>query len=109
MDTAIINYIRRSHNLLVGESSAERIKKAIGVAAAPSSGDEGITYKGRDLLKGVQKLLLIKDEIAEALEEPVQAIIEAVKNTLENSDPELASDIVDKGIVLTGVVRCWES
>ena len=104
MDTAIINYIRRSHNLLVGESSAERIKKAIGVASAPNSGDGKVLHiKGRDLLKGVPKEVVINQrQIAEALQEPVQAIIEAVKNTLENSDPELAADIVDKGIVLTG-------
>ena len=104
MDTAIINYIRRSHNLLVGESSAERIKKAIGVAAPPSSGDGKVLHiKGRDLLKGVPKEVVINQrQISEALQEPVLAIIEAVKNTLENSDPELAADIVDKGIVLTG-------
>ena len=97
MDIAIINYIRRSHNLLVGESSAERIKKAI-AAAAPSSGDGKVLHiKGRDLLKGVPKEVVINQrQIAEALMEPVQAIIEAVKNTLENSDPELAADIVDK-------------
>mgnify|MGYP001498762556 CR=1 FL=1 len=104
MDTAIINYIRRSHNLLVGESSAERIKKAIGIACPPQNGDGKVLHiKGRDLLKGVPKEVVINQkQIAEALMEPVQAIIEAVKNTLENSDPELAADIVDKGIVLTG-------
>ena len=104
MDSAIINYIRRAHNLLVGESSAERIKKAIGIAAAPQNGDGKVLHiKGRDLLKGVPKEVVINQkQIAEALFEPVQAIIEAVKNTLENSDPELAADIVDKGIVLTG-------
>ena len=104
MDTAIINYIRRAHNLLVGESSAERIKKAIGVAAAPDGGDGKVLHiKGRDLLKGVPKEVIINQkQIADALAEPVGAIIEAVKNTLENSDPELAADIVDKGIVLTG-------
>ena len=80
------------------------IKKAIGVAAAPSSGDGKVLHiKGRDLLKGVPKEVVINQrQIADALLEPVQAIIEAVKNTLENSDPELAADIVDKGIVLTG-------
>ena len=85
MDTAIINYIRRSHNLLVGESSAERIKKAVGVASPPSSGDGKVLHiKGRDLLKGVPKEVVINQrQIAEALQEPVQAIIEAVKNTLK--------------------------
>ena len=97
MDTAIINYIRRSHNLLVGESSAERIK-AIGVAAPLNTGDgKVLRIKGRDLLKGVPKEVVINQrQIADALQEPVQAIIEAVTNTLENSDPELAADIVDK-------------
>ena len=104
MDSAIINYIRRAHNLLVGESSAERIKKAIGIACTPTNGDGKVLHiKGRDLLKGVPKEVVINQkQIAEALSEPVLSIIEAVKNTLENSDPELAADIVDKGIVLTG-------
>ena len=105
MDTAIINYIRRSHNLLVGESSAERIKKSNWCCSCSDhSGDGKVLHiKGRDLLKGVPKEVVINQrQIAEALQEPVQAIIEAVKNTLENSDPELAADIVDKGIVLTG-------
>ena len=104
MDEAIIAYIRRNHNLLVGESSAERIKKEIGSACAPDDG-EGRTMeiKGRDLMNGVPKEIVITErQIAESLAEPVGAIVEAVKVALENTAPELAADIVDKGIVLTG-------
>lgn len=104
MDEAIIAYIRRSHNLLVGEGTAERIKKEIGSACPPEDG-EGRTMeiKGRDLMNGVPKELVISErEIAESLTEPVGAIIEACKVALENTAPELAADIVDKGIVLTG-------
>jgi rod shape-determining protein MreB len=104
MDEAIIGYIRRTHNLLVGESSAERIKKEIGSAAPPEDG-EGRTMeiKGRDLMNGVPKEILISErQIAESLAEPVSAIVEAVKVALEHTAPELAADIVDKGIVLTG-------
>ena len=104
MDEAIIAYIRRNHNLLVGEGSAERIKKEIGSACPPANGDgEIMEIKGRDLMNGVPKELAITErEISESLAEPVGAIIEAVKASLENTAPELAADIVDKGIVLTG-------
>jgi rod shape-determining protein MreB len=105
MDEAIIAYIRRNHNLLVGEGSSERIKKQIGSACPPEHGEEGRTMeiKGRDLMNGVPKELVISErQIAESLAEPVGAIVEAVKVALEHSAPELAADIVDKGIVLTG-------
>ena len=104
MDQAIIAYIRRTHNLLVGERSAERIKESIGSACPPEEG-EGRTMeiKGRDLLHGVPKELIISErQIAESLAEPISQIIEAVKSALEHTAPELAADIVDKGIVLTG-------
>ena len=104
MDEAIIAYIRRNHNLLVGEGSAERIKEEIGSACPPEDG-EGATMeiKGRDLMNGVPKELVLSEaQIAESLAEPVGAIIESVKVALENTAPELAADIVDKGIVLTG-------
>ena len=104
MDEAIIAYIRRNHNLLVGESSAERVKEEIGSACPPEDG-EGATMeiKGRDLMNGVPKELVISErQIAESLAEPVGAIIETVKVALEHTAPELAADIVDKGIVLTG-------
>ena len=104
MDEAIIGYIRRNHNLLVGESSAERIKHEIGSACPPEDGDgRTIEVKGLDQVNGVPKELIISErEIAESLAEPISAIIDAVKVTLEQTAPELAADIVDKGIVLTG-------
>ena len=104
MDEAIIGYIRRNHNLLVGEGSAARIKEVIGSACPPDDGDgRTMEIKGRDLMNGVPKELLISErQIAESLAEPVGAIIEAVKVALEHTAPELAADIVDKGIVLTG-------
>jgi rod shape-determining protein MreB and related proteins len=104
MDEAIIAYIRRHQNLLIGEASSERIKKEIGSAAPPTDGN-GITLdiKGRDLLNGVPKEITITQRhISEAMAEPVGAIVEAVKVALEATPPELAADIVDKGIVLTG-------
>ena len=104
MDEAIISYIRRTHNLLIGESTAERIKKEIGSACPPEDGNGAqITIKGRDLMNGVPKEIVITQrQIAESLAEPVSAIVEAVKVALEHTAPELAADIVDKGIVLTG-------
>ena len=103
MDEAIIAYIRRHQNLLIGESTAERIKKEIGSAAPPLEGSgASVEIKGRDLLNGVPKEITVTQrQIAEALTEPVSAIIEAVKVALEATPPELAADIVDKGIVLT--------
>ena len=104
MDEAITGYIRRNHNLLVGESSAERIKKEIGSASIPADGEgSSMEIKGRDLMNGVPKEILLSErQIAESLAEPVGAIIEAVKVALEHAAPELAADMVDKGIVLTG-------
>ncbi|WP_321397947.1 rod shape-determining protein [Emcibacter sp.] len=104
MDEAIIAYIRRNHNLLIGESSAERIKKEIGTAAPPEDGvGKTMEIKGRDLMNGVPKEIVIDQlQISEALAEPVGAIVEGVKVALEQTPPELAADIVDKGIVLTG-------
>ncbi len=104
MDEAIIRYIRNTHNLLIGESSSERIKKSIGSASPPDDGDGStLEIKGRDLMNGVPKELIISQrQIAESLAEPVGQIIEAVKTALEQTPPELAADIVDKGIVLTG-------
>jgi len=104
MDEAIIAYIRRNHNLLVGESSAARVKEDIGSACPPDNGDgRTMEIKGRDLMNGVPKELVISErQVAESLAEPVGAIIETVKVALEHTAPELAADIVDKGIVLTG-------
>jgi rod shape-determining protein MreB len=105
MDEAVISYIRRTHNLLIGESSAERIKMGIGAASPPLDGEDGplMEVKGRDLMNGVPREVVVSQrEIAISLNEPVTAIVDAVKVALENTPPELASDIVDKGIVLTG-------
>ena len=104
MDEAIIGYIRRNHNLLVGEASAARVKEEIGSACPPENGEGRVMdIKGRDLMNGVPKELIISErQVAESLTEPIGAIIETVKVALEHTAPELAADIVDKGIVLTG-------
>jgi rod shape-determining protein MreB len=104
MDEAIVSYVRRHHNLLIGESTAERIKKDYGVATVPADGvGETIQIKGRDLVNGVPKEITITQaNLAEALSEPIGAIVEGVRIALENTAPELAADIVDQGIVLTG-------
>ncbi len=104
MDESIISYVRRNHNLLIGEATAENIKKRIGSACLPEDGTgEVMDIKGRDLMNGVPKEIVISQrQIAESLAEPVTAIIEAVKVALEHTAPELSADIVDKGIVLTG-------
>ena len=104
MDEAIVNYVRRNHNLLIGEATAERIKKSIGTAISPPDGiGQTLEIKGRDLMNGVPKEITITQaQIADALSEPVSTIIEGVRLALENTQPELAADIVDQGIVLTG-------
>jgi rod shape-determining protein MreB len=104
MDEAIIAYIRRNHNLLVGESSAERIKKEIGSACMPEDGEGRVMeIRGRDLMNGVPKEIVISErQISESLADSVGSIIEATKVALEHTAPELAADIVDKGIMLTG-------
>jgi rod shape-determining protein MreB len=102
MDETIVNYVKRKYNLLIGERSGENIKIQLGSAVALS---EKLTLevKGRDLVAGIPKTLLINDaEIREALAEPVSNIVETVKIALERTPPELAADIVDKGIVLAG-------
>jgi len=104
MDEAIVSYVRRHHNLLIGEATAERIKKDFGTARPPADGiGETLHIKGRDLVNGVPKEILINQgQIAEALSEPIGTILEGVRVALENTAPELAADIVDQGIVLTG-------
>ena len=105
MDEAIISYIRRTYNLLIGESSAERIKMSIGSAMTPDDpNDPGPlqNVKGRDLITGAPREVIVSQaQIAESLAEPITQIIEAVKLTLENTPPELAAEIDDKGIDLT--------
>jgi len=104
MDEAISFYVRRNHNLLIGEGTAERVKKEVGVALMPADGKgQTIHIKGRDLVNGVPKEIAINQgQLAEALSEPVGTIVEGVRIALENTAPELAADIVDQGIVLTG-------
>lgn len=102
MDEAIISYIKRTYNLMIGERTAEDIKIRIG-AAYPLESEERMEIRGRDLVKGLPKLLSISStEIQEAMREPVNAILETIKTTLERTPPELAADIMEKGIVLSG-------
>ena len=102
MDEAIINHLRRKYSLLVGSATAESIKIQLGTAY-PQEHRREMDIKGRDLINGVPKSLSLDDsEILEAITEPVNAIIEGIKVCLERTPPELAADIVDKGIVLTG-------
>jgi len=102
MDEAIINYIKRKYNLLIGERTAEEIKIAIG-NAYPSDVVETMHVKGRDMVAGIPKTIQVtSEEIREAIAEPVNIIVEAVRVALEQTPPELAADIVDKGIVLAG-------
>jgi rod shape-determining protein MreB len=102
MDEAIIQHVKRKYNLLIGERTAELIKITIG-SAYPGSEIQTMEVKGRDLVAGVPKTVEITDEeIREALMEPVHQVVESVRIALERTPPELASDIVDKGIVLAG-------
>jgi len=102
MDEAIIQYTKRKYNLLIGERTAEQIKIAIGTAH-PSGEVKRMEVKGRDLVAGIPKTLeMTSEEILEAMNEPINAIVEAIRIALERTPPELASDIVDKGIVLAG-------
>jgi len=102
MDEAIIHYIKRNYNMLIGERTAEEVKVEIG-SAFPMEGEGSIEVRGRDLVTGLPKTLVVSaEEVREALREPVQAIIEAIKVTLERTPPELAADIMDRGIVMAG-------
>lgn len=103
-DEAITEYMRTSHKLAIGESTAERLKKQIGSACPPDDGEGDTMYvKGRDLITGLPKELSISQrQLAEALATPVAVIIDTIKRALEQTPPELAADIVERGIVLTG-------
>jgi len=102
MNDAIINYIKKKYNLLIGERTSEQIKIEIG-SAYPLENPLTIEVKGRDLVAGIPKTLIVSDEeIREALAETFSTIVEAVKIALERTPPELAADIVDKGIVVAG-------
>ena len=103
MDEAIVQYIKRKYNLLIGERTAEIIKIAIGNASPDPENIETIEVKGRDLVSGIPKILLIdSEEIRVSISEQIDAIVETVKTALEQTPPELAADIVDTGIVITG-------
>ena len=102
MDDAIVQHVRRAYNLLIGERTAEEVKKEIGTVD-PNPGDQEMEVRGRDLVTGLPKTVTVTAaEIREALREPIAAIIEAVKVTLERTPPELVVDIMDRGIVMAG-------
>ena len=102
LDDSIISYIKKEYSLMLGERTAEEIKMAIG-SAFPLPDEPHAEIRGRDLVSGLPKTIIVSaDEVRRAIEEPVNAIIDAVKNTLDKTPPELAADIMDKGIVLTG-------
>ena len=103
MDSSIIQHIKREYNLMIGERTAEDIKINIGSAIVSSTGDKTMDIRGRDLVSGLPKTLTIHaSEIREALSEPIFKIIDEVKSTLEKTPPELAADVMDHGIVMTG-------
>jgi rod shape-determining protein MreB len=103
MDEAIVQFVKRSYNLLIGDQMAEQIKMRIGSAYPLENGEEEMEIKGRDLVAGIPKTLLINSvEVRNALKEPVEQIVQAVKRSLEETPPELSADIVDRGIVMSG-------
>jgi rod shape-determining protein MreB len=102
LDEAIVQYMKRKYSLLIGERTGEMIKTSIG-CAYPDDEIRTVDVKGRDLISGIPKIIEINsEEIREAIMEPVSIIVDAIKDALENAPPELAGDIVDRGIVLTG-------
>ncbi len=102
MDQAVIKYLQKTYNLLIGERTAEEIKIRIG-SAYPLDEEFTMDVRGRDLIAGLPKTVTVtSEEIREALQEPVQAIVDASKQTLEHTPPELASDLIDRGIVMAG-------
>jgi rod shape-determining protein MreB len=102
LDAAIVTFLRKNYNLLIGEPTAEAIKIQIG-SAFDFGEERSMDVKGRDLVSGIPKTVTVhSQEVRECIQEPVQAIVEAVKRSLEITPPELASDIVDRGIVMTG-------
>lgn len=101
-DESIVNYIKKEYNLMIGERTAEDIKITIG-AAYPKLSEQSMSIRGRDLVTGLPKNIdITSSEITEALKDPITAIVDAIKYTLERTPPELASDIMDRGIMLTG-------
>jgi rod shape-determining protein MreB len=103
MDEAIVSHIKSKTKILIGDRTAEMIKRELGSAYKIGNSDKSLEVKGRDLVSGIPKTITIyEDEIREAINEPVTVIINTIKVALENTPPELASDIVDRGIVLAG-------
>ncbi|ADL52465.1 rod shape-determining protein [Clostridium cellulovorans] len=103
LDQSIINYIKKEYNLMIGERTAENVKMTLGSAFKTSDEEVVMEIKGRDLLTGLPKILEINEnEVRGALKEPIESIIDAIKTTLEKTPPELASDIMERGIMLTG-------
>ncbi|MBQ8790952.1 MAG: rod shape-determining protein [Ruminiclostridium sp.] len=102
-DSAIINYIKKKYNLLIGERTAENVKTAIGSAYPYTDNEPSMDIKGRNLLNGLpENITITSEEIREALSEPLSHVIDAIKVTLEKTPPELAADIIDQGITLAG-------
>ncbi len=102
MDDAILSYIKRRYNLLIGEHMAERVKIEVG-SAYPLEQAKTMMVKGRDMISGIPRTVVVNDsEIREALEDPIHSIVNALRTSLENTPPELAGDIIDKGVVITG-------
>jgi rod shape-determining protein MreB len=103
MDEAIIQYVKRRYNLFIGERTAEQVKVTLGNAFPSEEDSDSMEVKGRDVVSGIPKVLeLTSAEVKEAMTEPLNSIVDVVRTTLERTPPELASDIVDKGVVLTG-------
>ena len=103
MDSSIVQYIKRQYNLMIGERTAEEVKIAIGSAIVTPDVDREMDIRGRDLVSGLPKTLSIRaSEVREALNEPIYKIVDAVKGTLERTPPELAADVMDHGIMMTG-------
>ncbi len=102
MDDAIVQFLKKNYSILIGDQTAEHIKITIG-SAYPLGQEKDMEVKGRDIVSGIPKTVKIhSSEIRESLQEPIMAIVEAVRLALERTPPELASDIVDRGIVMTG-------
>ena len=103
MDSSIVQYIKRQYNLMIGERTAEEIKITIGSAIVTPDVDREMDIRGRDLVSGLPKTLSIRaSEVRDALNEPIYKIVDAVKGTLEKTPPELAADVMDHGIMMTG-------
>jgi rod shape-determining protein MreB len=102
-DEAILQFLRKTYNILIGEPTAELVKMTIGSAYPSDRGEEVMEVKGRDIVSGIPKTVKVGSaEVRESIQEPIAAVVDAVRMALERTPPELASDIVDRGIVMTG-------